>query len=96
MIMIGFTETMYVSLLRKPIELYHCTTYFAVFLIFLQIFTNVMETKIVCGVDKLINNWSLYKESTRPKLTLYLQRVANMVAYILRWQAIIFISKVFV
>ena len=35
---------MYVCLLSKPIELYHSTTYFGVFAISLQIFTNVMET----------------------------------------------------
>ena len=35
---------MYVSLLNKPIGLYHSTTYLAIFLISLQIFTNVMET----------------------------------------------------
>ena len=35
---------MYVCLLNKPIELYHSTTYFAIFLIPLQIFNNVMET----------------------------------------------------
>ena len=35
---------MYVCLLNKPIELYHSTTYFAIFYISLQIFNNVMET----------------------------------------------------
>ena len=35
---------MYIYLLNKPIELYHSTTYFTIFLISLQIFTNVMET----------------------------------------------------
>ena len=34
----------YVCLLKKPIELYHSTVYFAVFLISLQIFANAMET----------------------------------------------------
>ena len=31
-------------LLTKPIDLYHSTTYFAIFYISLQIFNNVMET----------------------------------------------------
>ena len=44
MITIGFTGTMHVSLLDKPIELYHSTTYFTISSISLQIFTNVMET----------------------------------------------------
>ena len=35
---------MYACLLNKPIELYHSTTYFAIFYISLQIFNNVMET----------------------------------------------------
>ena len=39
-----FTRTMYVCFLKKPIELYHSTTYFAVSLISLQFFTNVIET----------------------------------------------------
>ena len=34
-------------------------------------------------VGKLTDNWNSYKkESTRPKLTLYLPSVENMVAYI--------------
>ena len=37
-------DYMYVCLLNKPIDLYHSTTYFAVFSISLQIVTNVMET----------------------------------------------------
>ena len=41
---IGFAITMYVCLLNKPIELYHSTTYFAIFYISLQIFNNEMET----------------------------------------------------
>ena len=44
MITIGFTGTIYVCLLIKPIELYHSTTYFAIFYISPQIFNNVMET----------------------------------------------------
>ena len=40
----------------------------------------------VCGVEKLTDNWNLYKkESTCPKLDLYLRNVDNMVAYILWW-----------
>ena len=35
---------MYFCLLNEPIELYHSTTYFAIFYISLQIFNNVMET----------------------------------------------------
>ena len=36
------------------------------------------------GVNKLTDNWNLLKkESTRPKLTLYLPSVENMVAYML-------------
>ena len=35
---------MYVCLLNKLIELYHSSTYFAIFSMPLQIFTNVMET----------------------------------------------------
>ena len=51
---------------------------------------------IVYGVDKLGNNSNLYmKKSTRPKLTLYLPRVENVVAQVLWWLAIIFISNVF-
>ena len=47
--------------------------------------------------DKLSDNWNLYeKESTRSKLTLYIPSVENMVAYILWWVAIIFMSKLFV
>ena len=37
-------RTMYICLLRKPIELYQSTTYFVVFLISLQFFTNGMDT----------------------------------------------------
>ena len=44
MVTIGFTGTMYDCLLNKLIELYHTTTYFAIFYISLQIFNNVMET----------------------------------------------------
>ena len=51
----------------------------------------------VYWVDKLTDNWNLYKkESTRPELTLYLPSAENMVAYILWWLAIIFISKILV
>ena len=35
---------MYACLLDKPFELYHSTTYFAIFFIYLQIFNNVLET----------------------------------------------------
>ena len=35
---------MYACLLNKAIELYHSTTCFAIFYIFLRIFNNVMET----------------------------------------------------
>ena len=35
---------MYARLLNKPIELYHPTTFFAIFYISLRIFNNVMET----------------------------------------------------
>ena len=38
----------------------------------------------VYGVDKLTVNWNLYKkELTRPKSTLYLPSVENMVSYVL-------------
>ena len=40
---IGSIRTIYVCELKKPIELYQSTTYFAVILISLQICTNVME-----------------------------------------------------
>ena len=43
---------MYVRLLNKPIELYHFTTYFAIFKISLQIFTNAMETPDIVHVTK--------------------------------------------
>ena len=43
---------MYVCLLNKPIELYHSTTYFAIFYISLQIFYNVMETQDRVNVTK--------------------------------------------
>ena len=45
---------MYICLLKKPIELYHSITYFAVFLISLQIFTNVMETTDRVHVTKFM------------------------------------------
>ena len=45
---------MYVCLLNKPIELYHSTTYFAIFSISLQIFTNVMETPDGVHVTKAV------------------------------------------
>ena len=69
---------MYVCFIKKPIELYHFTTYFAIFLNFPPDFhqRNGDSRSCACckvyGVDKLINNWNLYKESTRPKLILYL------------------------
>ena len=92
---------MYVCLLNKAFELYDSTTYFAIFLISLQIFTIVMETpdRVACykvyGVDKLSNNLNLYKKkSTCPKLTLYPPTVENMVAHILWWLAIILMSKI--
>ena len=98
MITIGFTRTLYVCLLKKPIELYHSTKHFAVFLNFTRDFTNVMETANrvqICVVEKLTDNSNLYqKESTCPKLTLYLPGIENMVAYILWWLALIFMSKV--
>ena len=56
---------MYVCLLKKPIELSHSTTYFAVFLISLENLTNVM---------------GVHTGATRPKLTLYLPSAENMVA----------------
>ena len=94
---------MYVCLLSKSVELYHSATYFAVFLISLQILyqRNGDSKSCACyklyGVDKLNDNWNSYeKESTRPKSTRYLPSVENMVAYILTWLAIIFMSKVFV
>ena len=93
---------MYVCLLNKPIKLYDSTTYLAFFSISLQIFTYVMETPnrvhvTVYGVDKLSNNSNVYKKkSTRPKLTLYLPTVENIVAKVLWWLAIIFMSKIFV
>ena len=43
---------MYICLLKKPIEFYHPTTYFAVFLISLPIFTNVMEPADHVNVTK--------------------------------------------
>ena len=55
---------MYIYLLKKPIEFYHLTAYFAVFVISIQIFTNVMEIlrqQIVCMLQSLwyeqINWW---------------------------------------
>ena len=64
---------------------------FAIFVTSLQSFANVMETagrvqitNSFYGVNKLTDNWNLFKkESTRPKLTLYLPSVENMVAYML-------------
>ena len=48
----------------------------------------------VCGVDKLTDNWNLYrKEFTHPKLTLYVPRVENMVSYMSWWLAKILMSK---
>ena len=48
------------------------------------------------GVDKLTDIWNLYKEeSARPKFTLYLRSVENIVVYILWWLAIILMSIVF-
>ena len=44
---------MYACLLNKPIELYHSTTYFAIFYISLQIF-NVMDTPDRVHVTKSI------------------------------------------
>ena len=44
MITIGFMGTMYVCLLNKPIELYYSTTYFAISLMSLQIFSNISKT----------------------------------------------------
>ena len=94
---------MYVCLLNKPIALYHSTTYFAVFFNFPPDFhqrngdTRSCACYKVYGVDKLSNNSNLYKKkSTRPKLTLYLLTVENMVAQVSWWLAIMFISKIFV
>ena len=53
MITIGFPRIMFVCL-KKTIELYHSTTYFAVFLISIQIFANVMETTDRVHVIKFI------------------------------------------
>ena len=95
---------MYVCLLNKSIELYHFTTYFAIFFFnFPQDFhqsnggTRSCAGYKVYGIDKLSNNSNLYKKKpTRPKLTLYLPTVKNMVAQVLWWLAIIFMSKIFV
>ena len=95
---------MNVCLLSKPIDLYRSTKYFAIVFISLQIFTSVIETpdrvrvtNKVYGVDNWSNNSNLYKKkSTRPKLTRYLPTVENMVAHILWWLAIIFMSNIFV
>ena len=94
---------MYFCLLNKPVELYHSTTYFAIFLYFPQDFqqrngdTRSCACYKVYGVGNFSNNSNSYdKESTCPKLTLYLPPVQNMVAHILCWLAIIFMSKVFV
>ena len=43
---------MYACLLNTPIELYHSTTYFAIFDISLHIFNNVMETSDRVHVTK--------------------------------------------
>ena len=45
---------MYVCLLKKPIELYHSTTYFAASLISPQIFINLMETADRVHVTKSV------------------------------------------
>ena len=94
---------MYVYLLNKPIELYHSTTYFAIFLYFPPDFqqrngdTRSCARYNVYGVDNFSNNFNSYKkDSTCPKLTLYLPTVENMVEHILWWLAKIFMSKIFV
>ena len=64
---------MFFFLLKKPIELYHSTKYFAVFVICLQIFYERTghNGSCVCYkvyvADKLTNNCNLYKDSIRPK-----------------------------
>ena len=70
---------MHICLLNKPIELYHSTTYFAIFSTSLQIFTNVMETPdllhVTKSMDKLSKNSNLYKKKfTRPQSTLIYQQ----------------------
>ena len=69
---------MYVCLLNKPIELYHSTTYFAIFLYFPPDFqqrngdTRSCACYNVYGVENVSNNSNSYnKESTCPKLTLW-------------------------
>ena len=97
--MIGFTRTMYVCLFNKPIELYHSRKHYASFLNSLQFYQHNKDSRsrAFYGVEKLPDNWNVYKkDSSRPKLTICLPRVENMVAYILWWLAIIFMSKVFV
>ena len=103
MITTGFTGTMYACLLNKPIELHHSTTYFAIFCISFQIFNNGNGDTRSCacykvyGEDNFSNNSNSYnKESTCPKLTLHLPTVENMVAHILWWLAVIFMTKIVV
>ena len=50
----------------------------------------------VYDVDTLTDNWNIYKEPIRPKLTPYLPSVEDMVACIFWWLAKIFMSIVFV
>ena len=94
---------MYVCLLNKSIEFYYSATYFAVSFYFPPDFhqrngdTRSCSSYKVYGVDKLTNNSNLYKKkSSRPKLTLYLPTVENMVAQVLWWLVMIFMSKIFV
>ena len=77
---------MHVSLLNKPIELYNSTKKICHFFNFPPDFhqrngdTRWCACYKVYGVDKLSNNSNLFKKiSTRPKLTLYLPTVENMV-----------------
>ena len=59
MITTGFTRTMHVCLLNKPIELCHSTTHFAIFKISLQIFTNEMATLDRAPVTKFMVSTTL-------------------------------------
>ena len=45
---------MYVCLLKKLIKLYHSTTYFVIFKISLDIFTNVVETPARVHIKSMV------------------------------------------